>query len=127
MEPMEPIEFRRTYVDRQDPNQVQWSYDRKLDTLFIDLEAPKGPKATYYIEDGVNIVFDPMTNEVVGFHVDDWQLIFLRRHSNLRWSWYRYRLVCWIDVLCKFLSLPSLDRRRFFACVEQVALNAATA
>ena len=110
MDSVDPIEFKRTYVDRQDPRNVQSEYDRKLDTLFIDLQAPSGPRSTYYIKDGVHIVFDPTTSEIVGFRVEDWQLVFLRQHSDLRLSWYVYRALCRLQVLCDWLNLPARDR-----------------
>lgn len=118
MDPHQPIEFKHTYVDRQDPAQVQFDYDRQLDTLFIDLDAPPGPRSTYYLDDGVNIVFDPSTNEIVGFRVEDWQIVFLQRHKDLRRSWRWYRILCQVDDFCAWLPFPTRDREQVVKRVE---------
>ncbi len=116
------INFRLTYVRQQDPNQANMHYDKKLDTLFIDLRPPSGPRSTYYVADGVNVVYDPQTQEVVGFRVEDWRRLFLRRNPDLRLSWYVSQLLCWVDILCVFLKLPQFSQTRIVQRVESVSL-----
>ena len=116
------IDFRLTYVRQKEPSQAKMHYDRPIDTLFIDLLPPGGPRSTYYVADGVNIVYDPRTKEVVGFRVEDWRRLFLRRNPDLRLSWYVSQLLCWVDILCVFLKLPQFSQTRIVQRVESVSL-----
>jgi hypothetical protein len=122
MDANQAIDFRLTYVRQKEPSQAKMHYDRPIDTLFIDLLPPGGPRSTYYVADGVNIVYDPRTKEVVGFRVEDWRRLFLRRNPDLRLSWYVSQLLCWVDILCVFLKLPQFSQTRIVQRVESVSL-----
>jgi len=103
------ITLQTTFVRCQDPTRVVIIYDRKLDTLFIRLDAFGGLHVAYYVADGVNALFDPGTYEVVGFMVEDWRRLFLKVHPGLRWVW-RLHGVCLrvrrriYEAVCQYVS-----------------------
>jgi hypothetical protein len=127
MEPSQHIDLQMTFVERQDPAQVQLDYDREIDTLFLDLGAPKGPRTTRYIADGVHIVYDPTTREVVGFRVEYWRQVFLRLHPDLRWPWTLHRLACRTSQLCNAVGFVARDREQIVKKVQEYTLSASPA
>ena len=119
MDEIQQIEFRMTYVERQDPKQIKMDYDKELDTLFLDLKSSPGPRSTYYIEDGVNAVYDPVTKEIVGFRVENWQLIFLRKHKDLRIPWYTYWLLEWFCRVCRTFDFSLRQQESIVKTITQ--------
>ncbi|MBN1813447.1 MAG: hypothetical protein JXA14_16540 [Anaerolineae bacterium] len=99
------IQLKTTYVDRQDPLKATMTYDRQLDTLYIKLDVFGGLHVAHYLCDGVYALFDPETTEIVGFQVEGWRRVFLRRHRDLRWRWYLYRSLKQLGVI---LTRPQL-------------------
>lgn len=127
MEQSRHADLQMTFVERQDLARVRLDYDREIDTLFLDLDAPKGPRTTRYIADGVHIVYDPTTREVVGFRVEYWRQVFLRLHSDLRWPWTLYRLACRMSQLCNAFGLAARDREQIVKKVQEYTLSASVA
>ena len=103
------IALQTTFIRCQDPACVVIIYDRKLDTLFIRLDAFGGLHVAYYVADGVNALFDPGIYEVVGFMVEDWRRLFLKVHPGLRWVWRLHGICLQVrrriyEAVCQYVS-----------------------
>ena len=127
MEQHQHTDLQMTFVKRQSTTQARLDYDRAIDTLFLDLGVSKGPCTTRYVADGVHIVYDLTTKEIVGFRVEDWRQVFLRLHSDLRWPWTLYRLTCWFSQLCNVLGLFVHDQEQIVKKIQEYTLSASPA
>lgn len=78
----------KTDLLKSEPKQLHIDYDRQLDTLFLFLGNGPAPECVArYLRDGVYALFDPGTMQVVGFQVEDWQTLFLKREPALMATW----------------------------------------
>lgn len=69
-----------------DPAKMVLDYDRKSDILHI--RPPKARPATSFdIDDEVWIRIDLETGEVVGIEIDDFELVFLKKHPEVAAVW----------------------------------------
>lgn len=115
---METVGFKTDYIE-QEPVRTEMDYVRKIDTLFLDFGAPNGPRSTYYIADGVHIVYDPQTMQIAGFRVEDWTSDFLRLHRDLRRHWYSYRLRSLMYRLLRRQNVPMPDAQNVLQTVTR--------
>jgi hypothetical protein len=127
MEQAQELDLRTTYLPRPDSGRARLEYACQIDTLFLDLDAPDGPRTTTYFADGVHAVYDPTTMEVVGFRVEHWRRVFLRRHADLRLPWTIYQLMCLL-AHWRARTDPCLpQQKRILATVEQYIGSASPA
>lgn len=118
-----PIELKTTHLERQDPAQVSVSYDRAIDTLFVDFAGYDGPRATYYLTHGVHYVYDPRTNEVVGYRVETWQQVFLTNKRDLWLPWLTYRLASFFARFYSRFQLFGGHKERILRAIRQYRIN----
>ena len=114
-----PQAFKLTYVKRQNPHEITADYDKAIDTMFLNVDAPEGLRSTCYIADGVHIVYDPETNQVVGFRIEDWRTVFLRRHPDLQRIWRSYTLRAWLSSLLGQPRIAVQEQASIIQVVEQ--------
>lgn len=69
-----------------DSRLLHFEYDKKRDTLTLSVENP-GPAVSIDLGDGLWMRFVPATREVVGFEIEEYERIFLRRYPDLAASW----------------------------------------
>ena len=78
----------KTDLLKSKPKQLHLDYDRQLDTLFLFLGGGPAPQSVAcYLRDGVYALFDPETMQVVGFQVEEWQALFLKKEPALMATW----------------------------------------
>lgn len=63
------------------------NYDRKRDTLTVSVKEP-GPALSIDMGDGMWMQIIPATNDVVGFEIEDFRRIFLRRNPAIAEAWH---------------------------------------
>ena len=109
--PLSSLEgFDLTLTEQTDIADVTFRYSRRTDTLFLMLVKERAPYSNYYLVDGVHLVCRADTKEVVGFRVEYWRGLFLRRSQSLAPHWYWFRFSSWLSRLIK-VSKPSAASR----------------
>ena len=87
------LELRTTLLESGSAREAKLDYDRITDTFFLEFDAPRSPRSTYYLENGVHAIYNPITREIVGFQVEYWKEAFLRQYPQLRRPWLAYWLI----------------------------------
>ncbi len=85
IDPVTPDVFRED-PRFPDPHLLRLDYDRKRDTLTVSVENP-GPALSIDMGDGMWMRFVPATREVVGFEIEDYERVFLRKHPAIADAW----------------------------------------
>jgi len=98
--PLSSLEgFDLTLVEQTDGSDVHLHYSRRIDTLFLMLVNERGRHSNYYLVDGVHLVCSDGTKRVVGFRVEHWRGLFMRRSRSLAPHWYWFRFTSWLSRL----------------------------
>jgi len=86
------IDFNTLTLDRIKAFQLVYHDDE--DVLFIQSDPPR-PATSFDVEGEIWIRFDPETGEVVGFEIEDFQTIFLKKYPELAQAWAEAKPLCW--------------------------------
>ena len=71
-----------------DQNQVPFMYyDDVTDDLIITIVPNTVETVVHYIDDNVALLYDPESNEVVGFQVEAFKHSFMAKHISLSRAW----------------------------------------
>jgi len=71
-----------TRVVKENTQSGQVHYDQRLDTMVILYVPQETPTFVYYVNDGLALVCDLETKEVVGFHVEAFTRNFVPQQTN---------------------------------------------
>jgi len=82
-------QFKTTFIEIGVPEQITMDYDFDIDTLFVMFVEKREPHSTYYIADGVHVVYDVVTKEIVGLRIEDWRRFFVEKWLPLFMGWCR--------------------------------------
>lgn len=74
-------------LDRNRPQSVFVSYDKKFDALFILLAAPDQKRVAHYVDEHVALLYRPEDFEVIGIQVEDFEHSFLPKHIAVQRVW----------------------------------------
>ena len=82
-----PLDVASPKWESFDPAQFVLDYDKKTDILYA---RPAQPRAATSIDvdEEIWLRMDPITGEIVGFEIDDFQLVFLKKHPEIAAAWY---------------------------------------
>jgi hypothetical protein len=73
-------------IQLPDLSRFRIGYDRKRDTLLVSVRNP-GPAVSVDIGDGVWMRVIPTARQDVGFEIEDFERIFLRKHPDQVAAW----------------------------------------
>ncbi|MBE0431328.1 MAG: DUF2283 domain-containing protein [Dehalococcoidia bacterium] len=71
----------------------QLSYHDDQDVLFVRSEPPR-PATSLDLEGEIWVRFDPETGEIVGFEIEDFEAIFLKKHPEVAQAWKEVKPLC---------------------------------
>lgn len=69
------------------------SYHQQEDTFFATLEPPT-PAVSYDVDGELWIRYDPKTKEIVGFEIENFESIFLKKHPEISRLWKETKPFC---------------------------------
>lgn len=113
--------FDLTLTEQTDISDVHFRYSRRRDTLFLMLIKERAPHSNYYLVDGVHLVCRADTKEVVGFRVEYWRRLFLRRSRGLAPHWHWYRFTAWLSRLIKVSKPSATSKARLYHAIVDYA------
>ena len=85
------IDFNTLTLDRIKAFQLVYHDDE--DVLFIRSDPPR-PATSFDVEGEIWIRFDPEMGEVVGFEIEDFEAIFLKKYPELAEAWAEAKPLC---------------------------------
>ena len=65
------------------------NYDQSLDTLFL-FETPQAPGISVDVKGEFYLRVDYLTHRAIGAEIENFQRVFLRKHSDIRPIWREY-------------------------------------
>ena len=89
LKPM-PLDLPKLKWESFDPARFVMDYDKTTDILYV--RPPKARAATSVdLDEDVWLRVDLATGEIVGFEIDDFELVFLKKHPELAAPWHEIR------------------------------------
>ena len=67
-------------------------YDEMMDDLIIKLVRPETFTSLYHLNDEIALIVDPITLQIVGFHIFDFQKQYIDSCEGLGSKWYEEKL-----------------------------------
>ena len=113
--------FDLTLIEQTDASDVALHYSRGIDTLFLMLVKEREPHSTYYLVDGIHLVCSANTKKVVGFRVEYWRRLFLRRSRGLAPHWYWYRFSFRLSRLIRVSKPSATSKARLYHAIVDYA------
>jgi len=89
MKPL-PLDLPEVKWDSYDPARFVLDYDKKADIMYVRLPEAR-PATTIDLNDEVWLRVDLETGEIVGFEIDDFELVFLKKHPEIAAPWHETR------------------------------------
>jgi uncharacterized protein YuzE len=85
------IDFSTLTLDRIKAFQLVYHDDE--DVLFIRSDPPR-PATSFDVEGELWVRFDTETGEIVGFEIEDFEAIFLKKHPEIAQAWAEAKPLC---------------------------------
>jgi uncharacterized protein YuzE len=85
-----PLDLPELQWDSFDPTRFIMDYDKNADIMYVRLPQAR-PATSIDLDEEVWLRVDPVTGEIVGFEIDDFELVFLRKHPELAAPWHEVR------------------------------------
>ena len=81
------VQVNPLLIDTIDQERLWVHYDDEADSMVIYITGSPVFAVSVEIEDDTYIKVDPVTNNIVGFHVEAWTRHFLPNHPDLQAVW----------------------------------------
>ena len=81
-----PLDVPEPKWDSFDPRRFVLDYDKDTDIMYVRHAQPR-PGTNIDISEEVWLRIEPETGEILGFEIDDFELVFLKRHPELAALW----------------------------------------